>query len=330
MLGFRRISTRPHAAGLWSSSLPHSSGLFLSSSPRAAHCAVRCSSTPASVLFAPRRTLSTAAQEDEPLILERRTLKNGSYATVVTLSRPDKLNALDLNMFRAIAKAAEDVAKDRETRVVVLRGAGRAFCSGLDVKSIITNPLKSVESIRKLMQRPEGKLSNLAQDVGYLWRQVPAPVIAVTHGVCFGGGFQIALGADFRFSDKSCKFSIMEGKWGLVPDMSATITLRELVPIDVAKELTMTARIFDAQEAKSLGLVTKLCDDPFEEAMAFCETLSNQSPDAVAGAKQLFNRTYVDTSEEEALKIESELQHELLRGWNVLSSVAKELVFQAL
>ena len=115
--------------------------------------------------------------------------------------------------------------------------------------------------------------------MSYIWRQLPVPVIAVTHGMCYGGAFQIALGADFRYSTPDCEFSIMEGKWGLIPDMSGSITLRELIPVDVAKELTMTARIFNGIEAKELGLVTRISETPYEEALAFSTRLSkSQKP----------------------------------------------------
>lgn len=120
------------------------------------------------------------------------------------------------------------------------------------------NCVKNPVNFLKLLVKPGRKISNLAQDVGYLWRDVPAPVIAVTHGYCFGGGFQVALGADFRFSTADCEFSIMESKWGLIPDMSLTVTLRELIPIDLAKELTMTARRFSGTEAKAMGLISRV------------------------------------------------------------------------
>lgn len=193
----------------------------------------------------------------------------------VVLSRPDKLNALDLPMFEAIAEEASSLKKDKSLRAVILSGAGRAFCTGLDVKTMLKNHPK--KTMNRLLERPSGYSTtsanaNLAQDVGYLWRSLPVPVIASLHGMCFGGGMQIALGADFRFATPDCKLSIMEAKWGLIPDMSASVTLRELVRIDVAKELTMTGRVLSGEEAASLGLVTRCVDDPMAEA----ETLANE------------------------------------------------------
>ena len=132
---------------------------------------------------------------------------------VVTLNRSKKLNALDIDMFKAIqATARELIADSKGVKAVVVHGDGRAFCAGLDVRSVM-HPLSATSNMEELLRRPEGECGNLAQDVGYLWRRVPAPVIAVTHGVCFGGGLQIALGADMRISSPDCKFSVMEAKW---------------------------------------------------------------------------------------------------------------------
>lgn len=186
-------------------------------------------------------------------------------------------------------------------------------------------------NMEELLHRPEGEVSNLAQDVGYLWRRIPAPVIAATHGVCLGGGLQIALGADLRVSSPTCKFSVMEAKWGLVPDMSATVTLRELVPKDVALELTMTGRVFDADEALRLGLVTRLAAEPLAEALALGAQIRARSPDSTAAAKRLLHATYADGCDEpRALRLETELQRRLLLGWNQAASALKGLGAPAL
>ena len=108
------------------------------------------------------------------------------------------MNALSLPMFRSIQAAARELIDDKTVRAVVLHGEGRAFCAGLDVKSVMGSPLSVKANIDELLRRPDGEVSNLAQDVGYLWRRIPVPVIAAIHGVCLGGGLQIALGADMR------------------------------------------------------------------------------------------------------------------------------------
>jgi len=244
------------------------------------------------------------------------TIEDG--IAIVTLNRPEKYNGLDMPMFEAITRAARTLKKDRSVRAIILNGAGDAFCSGLDVKTVSKNPVNFL----KLLVKPGRRISNLAQNVGYLWRDVPAPVIAVTHGYCFGGGFQIALGADFRFSTSDCEFSIMESKWGLIPDMSLTVTLRELVPIDLAKELTMTARRFDGTEAKAMGLVSRVSDDPMAEAMNFARELAERSPDAVAASKLLFNRSW-NATDKTALDWETKLQKKVLGRANQRIAVAR-------
>ncbi len=240
---------------------------------------------------------------------KRTTLEiiDGSIA-VVSLNRPDKYNGLDMEMFESIVKTAKEIKKNKSVRGVILRGEGKVFSSGLDIKRVTKSPV----SVARLLIKPGRKISNLAQDVGYIWRQLPVPVIAVTHGKCYGGALQIALGADFRYSTPDCEFSIMEGKWGLIPDMSGSVTLRELVPADVAKELTMTARIFDGEEAKRLGLVTKVSQSPYEDAIGFFQSLEERSPDAIRYAKELFNTTRT-VSDKVALATETLLQIKLLK-----------------
>lgn len=254
-----------------------------------------------------------SAQDSERVIV---SIEDG--IAVVTLNRPDKYNGLDMPMFHAITRVAKSLKKDRAVRAIILNGNGEAFCSGLDVKTVSKNPVNFL----KLLVKPGRKISNLAQDVGYLWRDVPAPVIAVTHGYCFGGGFQIALGADFRFTTASCEFSIMESKWGLIPDMSLGVTLRELISIDLAKELTMTARRFNGEEALSMGLVSRVCDDPMVEAMAFARELAERSPDAVAASKLMFNRTWTAT-DKVALDWETKLQKKVIGRANQRIAIAR-------
>ena len=249
----------------------------------------------------------------------------------VVLSRPNKLNSLCIPMFEAIAEAASMLQNDRELnkdlRVVIISGEGRAFCSGLDAKGVALSGPKS--SLNKLLKRPSGYggddgPGNLAQDVCYLWRKLPVPVIAVLHGYCFGGGLQIALGADFRFATPDCKLSIMESRWGLIPDMSASIVLRELVRIDVAKELTMTGRLIDAVEAESLGLVTRCVDDPMEEAMKVAREIIGRSPDSVAASKELFQTTWMEGDDATCLEKETTLQLKLIGTWNQAAAAGRQ------
>lgn len=212
-------------------------------------CVVRASR--GSCSQAPLRAISSQGSQ-EPCRVTVTEAEAGIFH--VEFNRPEKMNALDLKTFEELAQTAQSLKDNKAVRVVVLSGKGKAFCTGLDIKSM----LPDISSSSKLLDKPAGtEHSNMAQDVAYLWRQLPAPVIASLHGMAFGGGLQIALGADFRFSTPDCKLSVMEGKWGIIPDMSAAVTLRELVRIDVAKELTMTARIFPASEGHTLGLITR-------------------------------------------------------------------------
>lgn len=236
----------------------------------------------------------------------------------VSLNRPEKYNGLDMAMFTEITAVAKRLRKDRSVRAVIIRGEGKAFCSGLDIKAVSASPL----NFARLLIKPGRKIANLAQDVGYIWRDLPVPVIAVCHGYCFGGGFQLALGADFRFTTADCEFSIMETRLGLIPDMSLAVTLRELTTIDVAKELTMTGRRFTGTEAKALGLVTRVCDDPLVEAQAFAETLKTRSPDAIAASKLLFNRTWTAT-DRVALDWETRLQKKIIGRYNQRAAISQ-------
>jgi len=204
----------------------------------------------------------------------------------VRLNRADKRNALDLAMFESIAATQRKVAADRTVRVVILEGAGEDFCSGLDVKSVMFN--------RGAMIRLGWKWlpwrANLAQQAGIGWRRMSVPVIAAIHGRCWGGGLQIALGADFRIAHPAASLSVMEGKWGLIPDMGGTLALRDLLSRDQAMYLAMTAEVLDAVSARRLGLVTAT-DAAFEKAAtALAERLLERSPAALAAVKRLYRK----------------------------------------
>jgi enoyl-CoA hydratase/carnithine racemase len=187
------------------------------------------------------------------------------------LVRADKMNALDAAMFEALVAATERLSKEKGLRAVVLSGEGRAFCAGLDMGRFAAMKDKGGNGVpggenRDLTVRTHGQ-ANFAQQAVWGWRQLPVPVIAAIQGVAFGGGFQLALGADMRLLAPDARMSIMEIKWGLVPDMAGTPVLATLVRDDILRELTYTGRIFSAQEALSYGLATRVCDDP--RAIAF-------------------------------------------------------------
>ena len=216
----------------------------------------------------------------------------------VRLVRADKMNALDASMFEALVATAERLAGEKGLRAVVLSGEGRAFCAGLDMgrfaamKETGGNGIAGGEK-RDLTARTHG-LANFPQAAVWGWRQLPVPVIAAVHGVAFGGGFQLALGADLRFLSPDARMSIMEVKWGLVPDMAGTPILASLVRDDILRELTYTGRIFSAQEALSYGLATRICDDPRAVAFEVAREIAGKSPDAIRAAKRLLNNLSVD------------------------------------
>ena len=234
----------------------------------------------------------------------------------VTMMRASKHNALDQAMFEGLINAAEQVATDKSIRAVVLHGEGKSFCSGLDIASFMGGG----GGTGVLLSREDGRLANFAQRVAYDWSLVPAPVIAAIHGNCFGGGLQIALGADIRIAAPDSRLSIMEIKWGLVPDMGITQTLPRLLPIDVAKELTFTGRIVSGSEGFALGLVTRTAEDPLAAALALAEEIAGKSPDAVRAAKRLYDQTWSGNDPAAALIFESHLQSGLVGTPNQIAA----------
>jgi enoyl-CoA hydratase/carnithine racemase len=206
----------------------------------------------------------------------------------VWLDRPDKLNGLTLDMLSELAATSRRLAKDRSLRAVVLTGAGESFSAGLDFASALRDPRQIARSFVPSLLRG----TNVFQEASWGWRRLPVPVIAAVKGHCYGGGLQLALGADFRISTPEAQWSVLEAKWGLIPDMTGVRSLAQLVGIDTAKLLTMTGDTFSGEEAKQLGLVTELAEDPIEAADELVERLRTRSPDAIAAAKRLFDRTW--------------------------------------
>jgi enoyl-CoA hydratase/carnithine racemase len=248
---------------------------------------------------------------------QRVNVEIAAHVATVTLTRPDKHNALDIPMFEQINGAADRVAAEPGVRAVVLCGEGPSFCSGLDVVSIMA----AGNGLDGLVERVGGEVPNWFQRVAHAWIELPMPVIAAVHGTCFGGGLQIALGADIRIAAPDARLSVMEVKWGLVPDMSITRTLPRLVSIDVAKELTFTGRVFDGTEAAQLGVVTRVADDPLAAAQALAAEIAARSPDAVRAAKRLYDESWTGDTQR-TLALEAELQRGLIGSPNQLAAVA--------
>jgi len=240
----------------------------------------------------------------------------------VRLNRPEKYNALSPQMFAAITEAGESLMDAGDVRAVVLSGNGRGFCSGLDFSSFSA----MADETRPAGDRARAALSenrspeNFAQRPALVWKRLPVPVIAAIHGVAFGGGCQIALGADIRIARDDARLSILEIKWGLVPDMSITQTLRDLVPLDIAKELVFTGRIVSGAEAAAMGLVTRTAEDPLVEAMALAEEIAARSPDAVRADKRLLEQSW-RADPGVGLELEAELQQGVIGRPNQIEAV---------
>ncbi len=254
---------------------------------------------------------------------ERVRIEVADHVAVVTLARPDKHNALDVAMFEAIIDAATRVASEPGVRSVVLHGEGPSFCSGLDIESVMA----ADQGLDGLVSRLEDGVPNWFQRAAYDWINMPVPVIAAVHGACFGGGLQIALAADVRIAAPDARLSVMEVNWGLIPDMSITRTLPRLVGIDVAKELTYTGRVISGTQADALRLVTRVDHDPLGAARGLAREIAARSPDAVRGAKRLYDHAWTGSAEE-TLSLEASTQLRLIGSRNQLAAVAARMTRQ--
>ncbi|MDE2421278.1 MAG: crotonase/enoyl-CoA hydratase family protein [Gammaproteobacteria bacterium] len=209
--------------------------------------------------------------------------KKGAIATV-QLNRPEKRNAMSFALLRELVATAEQIRKDKSIRVVILTGVGESFSAGIDL-SDLNDKKKTVFALWELIKPGQ----SLFQKAFLVWQDLPVPVIAALHGHCLGAGMQLALAADIRIATPTCKLSIMEGRWGLVPDMGLTQTLKGIVPLDVAKELTMTARMLTGKEAEKLHLVTHVATDPLAAAETLAQELLTRSPDALLASKRVLD-----------------------------------------
>lgn len=249
----------------------------------------------------------------------RVSLDTDAGIACVRLDRADKRNALDLPMFEAIADAQRRLARDRSVRAVVLEAAGEDFSSGLDIGSMMGDRRAMVKLLWKWLPWR----ANLAQRMSTGWRDLAVPVVAAIRGRCWGGGLQIALGADFRIAHPQASLSIMEGKWGLIPDMGGTLALRELTGRDQAMRLAMTAEVIDGLRACELGLVTATHDDPESAALELARELADRSPDAVAAVKKLYRKSWAVRAGG-VLARESWYQARILAGANQRIAVRRQ------
>ena len=237
-----------------------------------------------------------------------RVEKNNGIATVY-LNRPEKRNAMSFALLKELVSIAEKLKKDRSLRCVILTGEANVFSAGIDLADL-NDPKNRAYAAWELLKPGQ----SLFQKAFLIWQQLPVPVIAALEGFCFGAGMQLALAADIRIAHPKTQMSIMESRWGLVPDMGLTRSLKGVIGLDLAKELTLTARIFDAEYAKEIGLVTHLNEQPLLQAQQLAEELSQRSPDALAAAKQVLDA--MEHSPKRSLRLEKIWQLKLLLGKN--------------
>lgn len=259
-------------------------------------------------------------------VSDRVTVTMDGGVADVRMNRADKMNALDGAMFAALVETADALAADASVRAVVLSGEGRSFCAGLDFSSF--SAMASGNGARVLPtgadpddpSRLEGRLTHQGQQAVWGWQTMPVPVIAAVHGHALGGGCQIALGADLRFVTADAAMSVLEIRWGLVPDMCGTVLLERLVGLDVAKELTFTGRMVSGEEAVRIGLATRVCADPRADALALAHEIAQKSPSAVRASKRLLNGL-AERSTGEALREERREIRALIGAANQVEAV---------
>jgi enoyl-CoA hydratase/carnithine racemase len=253
---------------------------------------------------------------------DRLDIEIDRHVAIVRLNRPQKHNAIDMEMFEAIIDSGDRLAADSSIRAVVLTGAGDHFCAGIDLSVFKGEGIGVAGSGR--MDPVADSPANFFQKAAFSWREIPVPVIAAIQGVAFGGGLQIALGADIRYATADAQLSVMEIKWGIIPDMAISVTAHHLMPVDKAKELAFTGRIISGSEAHASGLVTDIKPDPLASAIELAQEIAARSPDAIRAIKKLFDVTWhADT--DESLRLEATLQSSLMGSPNQLEAVMANL-----
>lgn len=258
---------------------------------------------------------------------ERIKVSKSDGVADVKLVRSDKMNALDDAMFSALIETSEELAADASVRCVVISGEGRAFCAGLDMGNfgkMAEGGGNGSPSGREPLETRTHGIANRAQQAVWGWRTLPVPVIAAVHGVALGGGFQVMLGSDIRIVHPETKLSIMEIKWGLVPDMAGTAIMRHLCRDDILRELTYTGRIFSGADGKEYGFATELSESPHERAMELATLIASKNPDAIRADKTIFN-SIPDMDDAGALLQESVLQDRIIGSKNQIEAVMAEL-----
>jgi enoyl-CoA hydratase len=207
--------------------------------------------------------------------------RSGAVA-VLTIDRPDAMNALDVPTLTALRGALDEASGDEVTRVVVLTGAGeRAFAAGADIKYMSG---LEVEAAREW--------GALGHDCGRLLETIPQPTIAAVNGFALGGGCELALACDIRYASSAAKLGQPEINLGIIPGWGGTQRLARVCGLGVAKELVLTGRLVDADEALRIGLVNAVYEpgELMERTLETAQLLASKSPIALAAAKEAVNR----------------------------------------
>ena len=259
---------------------------------------------------------SLNSPSDEPRV--QLSIKDG--IAQVILNRPSRHNSLDMELIESLLELLTSLQTHRGLRAVVLSGAGASFCSGLDVAGVMADP----KNIQFLLSGSDGHPHNKVQHLALGWRSLPVPVIAAIQGYCFGGGLQIAMGADLRIAHPEARLSVMEGRWGIIPDMGLSVTARGCVREDVLLRLTLTSETLSGEDARQEGLVTEVAEDPLARAQELAEMIQQRSPEMVKASKRLLRDSYTQT-DDERLAMEEKLQKRLLGTPNQMEAVMANL-----
>ena len=250
------------------------------------------------------------------------TIEN--HIAVIALNRPEQSNSIILDTFGDLEAAARQVATDDAVRVVILTGHGKHFCAGLDMSLFPKGEGELTWFEDKAFFGLDKLGANAFQRAATIWRELDVPVIAAVNGVAFGGGCQIALGADIRIGEAATKMSLLETHWGLIPDMGLTVTLPAILPMDVAAELILSAKIMDATQSREAGLLTSIAENSRDAAMALAENIAAKSPDAIKAAKKLYRKAWTKEAAD-LLKYEALLQRDLLGSASQVEAVSANL-----
>ncbi|MGB1140464.1 MAG: crotonase/enoyl-CoA hydratase family protein [Halioglobus sp.] len=246
----------------------------------------------------------------------------------VRLNRPEAHNAIESGIMNGLIDFARSMQDPGDIRTIVISGNGRSFCAGLDMSAFAEMQSGELSGDRDDVAAALRDISpggaNRAQQVGWLWQEVPIPVIAAVQGAALGGGLNLALGADIRIVHPDATLAFVEITWGLLPDMSASQSLRRLVALDRIKELVFTGRKFSGEDALRYGIATEVSESPVEDALAMAATIARHNPDALRAAKQLLNQSAL-VSVADGLAHEAAVTSRLLGTPNQLEAVGAQL-----